>query len=799
MSHLFQDLRFAVRTLLRNRGFTATAITALALGIGATSAVFSVVYGVLLKPLPYKDPARLVRVYENNAPERFEKFPLSPADFLDYRKQNRVFDNIATYVRQDHQFGGARPERLIGVRVSHGFFQLFGAEPALGRAFTQQEEANPGVVDVAILSYRAWQRLLGGNPHAIGTTIRLDDYPFRLIGVMPRGFENISGGYQLPHGEAVDLWLPLNMLGRPQGVPRAFHYCNTVARLRPGVTIQQAQADMNVIAARLDREYVDDKNWRIQLKPLQDDLVGSARSTLLILAGAVAFVLLIACVNVANLLLARATARQREMAIRVAVGASRARLVSQMLTESVALAAVGGALGLLLAWCAVRALVALGPEQVPRLQSIDLDARVVLATVCISLICGILFGLAPARASTGLHRSPRPHGAFVVAEVALTFVLLIGAGLLLRTFVALGRVDPGFSARGVLTINTSLSYPKLTGARRYAAFYERFVESLQKLPGVTAAGSSSELPWTGAVDNAIFGIEGRPRPADVSMHAYYQYVSPDYLRAIGVPLLAGRWLTTADHFDAPKVVLVNRTLALQYWPAVTACLGQRIYTFASGAKADAAMTIVGVVGDVKDSPTAAQAQAILYEPFLQSPSFGNYMAVRANIDMSSLIPEVKEAARRMGDDLTVQEIRPLEQVVAASYATQRFALQTIGLFAAVALLLSLIGIYGVMSYATARRTQEIAIRSALGATRAHTLRLLLAHGARLVLPGLAVGAAGAAVLTRAIRGLLFQVSPIDPLTFAAVAAILAAVAIAACFGPARKALAIDPVRALRHE
>jgi putative ABC transport system permease protein len=383
--------------------------------------------------------------------------------------------------------------------------------------------------------------------------------------------------------------------------------------------------------------------------------------------------------------------------------------------------------------------------------------------------------------------------------VALTFVLLIGAGLLLRTFVALGRVDPGFNARGVLTINTSLSYPKLTGARRYAAFYERFIESLQKLPGVAAAGSSSELPWTGAVDNALFGIEGRPRPADVSMHAYYQYVSPDYLRAIGVPLLAGRWLTTADHFDAPKVVLVNRTLALQYWPTVTACLGQRIYTFASATKADPAMTIVGVVGDVKDSPTAAQAQAILYEPFLQSPSFGNYMAVRAGIDMSSLIPEVKEAARRMGNDLSVQEIRPLEQVVAGSYATQRFALQTIGLFAGVALLLSLIGIYGVMSYATGRRAHEIAIRSALGATRADTLRLLLANVARLVLPGLAVGGAAAAVLTRAIRGLLFQVSPIDPLTFASVAAVLAAVAIGACFGPARKALAIDPVRALRHE
>ncbi len=804
MSTLLQDLRFGIRMLLRDRGFAVAAIAALALGIGANSAIFSVIYGVLLKPLPYRDPGRLVRVYENNPAERFQMFPLSPADFLDYRKQNGVFQDIATYGRQDQQYGGERPERLTGVRVSHGFFRLFGAEPLLGRAFTQEEEATSGATDVAIVSHNIWKRLLGGDPQVIGKTIRLSDYPFRIVGVMPPGFEHVSGGYKLPRGEAVDVWLPFNMLGNPRGVPRAFHYCNTVARLKPAVRIEEAQAEMNVIAGRLEAQYPDDKNWRIQLTPLQDDLVGKARPTLLILAGAVGFVLLVACVNVANLLLARATVRAREMAIRTAVGATRARLVRQLLTESVTLAALGGALGLLFAYCGVRALVALGPEQVPRLHTIGLDARVVLVTAATSVLAGLLFGLAPAlAASTDLRRS-RPRGVFVVAEVALTFVLLVGAGLLLRSFLALGRVDPGFSPRGVLTMNTALSYSKLTGARLYTAFYERFVENLAQLPGVTAAGAASNLPWTGANDNAIFGIEGRPRLPNLGMHAHYQFVSPEYLRAIGVPLLAGRWLTPSDHFDAPKVVLVNRALALQYWPTVEACVGQRIYTMRHYTVRDAEtidtlMTIVGVTGDVKDSPTDAQAPAAFYEPFLQSPSFGNYLALRATVDPVALIPAVRQVAQQMGNDLSIQEIRPMEQVVAAAVATQRFALQMVGLFAVVALALALIGIYGVMSYATTRRAREIAIRAALGAGRVETLRLLLGQGVRLIVAGLIAGGVGAAGLTRVLAGMLYQVSATDPLTFAAVAATLAAVATAACFAPARRALSIDPIEALRHE
>ena len=794
--------------LLRNRSFTAVAVAALALGIGANSAIFSVIYGVLLKPLPYPDPDRLVRVYENNPTERFQKFPLSPADFLDYRKQNRVFEGIATYVRQDQQYGGERPERLTGVRVSHGFFRLFGAEPMLGRAFTQEEEAAGGPVDVAIVSYGVWKRLFNGDPLAIGKIIRLTDSPFRIVGVMPQGFEHLSGGYRLPHGD-VDVWLPFNMLGNPRGVPRAFHYCNVIARLRPGIGIEAAQAGMNIIASGLEAQYPDDKNWRIQLSPLQDDLVGKARPTLLILAGAVGFVLLIACVNVANLLLARATAREREMAIRTAVGASRARLVRQMLTESVTLAALGGALGLLFARWGVRALVALGPEQIPRLHAITLDMRVVLLTAGVSVLAGLAFGLAPALAaarfanpSAHLRRS-RPRGVFVIAEITLTFVLLIGAGLLLRSFLALGRVDPGFHARGVLTMNTALSFPKLGGARRYAAFYERFVESLARLPGVTAVGASSNLPWTGAHDNALFGIEGRigaaNLAADPGMHAHYQFVSPDYLRAIGVPLLAGRWLTASDHFDAPKVVLVNRTLALRYWPAAEACVGQRIYTMRDANTIDKTMTIVGVTGDVKDSPTDTEAQAVFYQPFLQSPSFGNYVALRVTGDMATAIPAVRQVARQMGNDLSIQEIRPLEQVVATAIATQRFALQMVALFAVVALALALIGIYGVMSYAASRRAKEIAIRVALGAGRADTLRLLLGHGARLICAGLMAGGVAAAGLTRVLTGMLYQVSTTDPLTFAAVAAILGTVAIAACFAPARRALRIDPIEVLRQE
>ena len=803
MLPLLQDLRFGIRLLLRNWSFTATAIVALALGIGATSAILSVIYGVLLKPLPYRDPERLVRVYENNPVEGFQMFPLSPADFLDYRKENSVFQAIATYVRQDQQYGGDHPERLIGMRVSHGFFRLFGVEPMLGREFTQQEESTSGAVEVAIVSYDVWTRLLGRDPQVIGRTIRLSDSPTRIVGVMPAGFEHVSGGAPLPRGESVGVWLPFNRLGSPQGLPRVFRYCKTVARLKTGVGIEQAQAAMNVIAHQLEAQYPDDENWRIQLQPLHDDLVGHSRPVLLILAGVVGFVLLIACVNVANLLLARATVREREMSIRAAVGATRARLVQQLLTESMLLSAVGGALGLLLAYCGVCTLVALGPEQVPRLQSISLDPHVILITAGTSLLAGLLFGLVPALAAS-LHpgqASPaaRPRGIFVVAEVALSFVLLIGAGLLLRSFVAIGRVDPGFHPQGVLTMNTALSYPKLVGARRYAAFYERFVENLAHLPGVTAAGAASHLPWTGGNDVALFSIEGRPKPADLSMHAEFVFVSPDYLKAVGVPLLAGRWLAPSDHFDASKVVLINKTFALKYWPTVQAALGHCISVASDQSTVSTPMTIVGVVGDVKDSPTDANAEATFYQPFLQSPSFGNFVVLRTTPDPVTLIQAAREVARQMGNDLSIQDIRPMEEVGAGAVATERFALQMVGLFAVVALVLALTGIYGVMSYAAGRRAREIAIRIALGAKPSDTLLLLLGHGARLTLAGLFAGSAAAAALTRVLTGMLYQVSATDPATFAAVALLLAAVAMAACLVPARKVLNIDPMQLLRHD
>ena len=799
MNSLWQDSRFGIRTMLRNRSFTLTAIFALALGIGATSAMFSVIYGVLLKPLPYRDPNRLVRVYGENRVEHFRNFPLSPADFLDYRMQNRVFSDIATFVRQDQQYGGERPERLIGLRVSHEFFHVFGAEPMLGRVFTQEEESDSGATHVVIISHNVWKRLLGGDSNVIGRTLRLSDDPFRIVGVTPPGFEDLVEGQRLPRGEAVDLWLPFNLLGNPRGVPRAFHYCQTVARLNPGVAIEEAQAQMNIIATGLEAHYPDDKNWRIQLKPLQDALVGPTRPTLLILAGAVGFVLLIACVNVANLLLARATAREREMAIRSAIGASRARLLRQMLTESVMLAALGGALGLLFAWWGVRTLVAIGPEHVARLSEIGLDARVVMVTAGISVLAGLLFGLAPALAASTSQRRTRPRGMFVIAEVALTFVLVVGAGLLLRSFQALGRVEPGFNPHGVLTMSTSLSYPKLVGARRYAAFYERFVESLARLPGVSAVGASTKLPWTGGANFAFIGIEGRPRPAGMSMRAEYESVSPDYIKATGVPLLTGRWLSTSDSFDVSKVVLVNKALALEHWPTVEACLGHRIYTMRDANTMDTPMTIVGVVGDVKDGPTDAQPPPVFYWPFLQSPGFGNYVVLRASADPAALIPAAREVARRMGNDLSIQEIRPMEQVVAGSIATQRFALQIVGVFAAVALTLALIGIYGVTSYAARQRTKEMAIRSALGAGVMDTAGLLLVEGARWILAGLVLGALAAAGLTRVLASVLYQVSVTDPWTFAAVAAILATVAAAACFAPARKVMRIDPLEALRHE
>ncbi len=791
------DLRLALRTFARNPTFAATAIIALALGIGATSAIFSVIYGVLLKPLPYRDPGSLVRVYEHKPAERLSAFPLSPGDFRDYRRLNRVFESMATYLRQDQQYGGDRPQRLIGMRVSHGYFHLLGVEPQLGRSFTQEEESNPGPVDTVIVSHNVWKRLLGGSPQVIGSTIRLSDSPFRVVGVMPPGFEQLNGGRRLPRGEAVDVWLPFNLLGVAQ-ISRVAHYCHTVARLAPSITIEQAQAEMNTIAAGLEEKYPDDQNWRIQLKPLHDDVVGQARPTLLILAGAVGFVLLIACVNVSNLLLARSAVRQREMAIRAAVGATRARLVRQLLTESVTLAAFGGALGLLFAWWGVRSLVALGSEQLPRVQAIALDYRMVLLTAAASVFCGILFGLAPALAAGTDPRRGSPRGVFVVAQVALSFVLLTGTGLLMRSFVALQSVEPGFSPRGVLTMNTALSVPKLVGARRYAAFYERFIEEVSRLPGVSAAGAASSLPWTGVSDNILFAIKGRLDSASLTLHARSVSVSPDYLRAIGVPLLAGRWLTTADHFDAPKVTLVNKALALQYWPTVGACIGQQIYT-RDPMDRDAGMTIVGVTGDVKDSPTDLQAPPAIYAPFLQNPSFGNYVVLRASGNSSALAGAVRDVARRVGNDFSIQEVRSMDDVVAGAVAAERFALQMIGLFGATSLALALIGVYGVIAYTVARRSREIAIRSAIGARHADTLRLILVQAAKPILAGLIVGGFASASLTRVLAGLLYHVSARDPLTFAAVPLLLAMGGFAACLMPARRALRLDPVAILRNE
>jgi predicted permease len=797
MGSLFLDLRLALRTLARNRGFAATAIAALALGIGATSAIFSVIYGVLLKPLPYREPDRLVRVYEHNPAERLAAFPLSPADFRDYRRQTHVFESIAAYVRQDQQFGGERPERLIGMRVSHGFFHALGVEPQLGRAFTQEEESNPGAANTVIVSHNVWKRLLGGRPEAIGSAIRLSDAPFRVVGVMPPGFEQLSGGRRLPRGEAVDVWMPFNLLGVQQ-LSRVAHYCHTVARLAPSTSIERAEAEMNAIATGLEAQYPDDANWRIQLKPLSDDVAGQARPTLLVLAGAVGFVLLIACVNVSNLLLARSGARQREMAIRTAIGATRARLVRQLLTESVTLAALGGALGLLVAWWGVRALAGLGPEQLPRIQAIGLDLRVVLVTAAVSMFCGLLFGLAPALTGGAESRRGRPRGVFVAAEIALSFVLLSGAGLFMRSFLAIGRVDPGFNPRGALTMNATLSVPKLVGARRYGAFYESFVEELSKLPGVSAAGAASSLPWTGSSDNILFGIKSRPGPASPTLNARSLSVSPDYLRAIGVPLLAGRRLTIADNFDAPKVALVNKALALQYWPSVGACVGQQIYA-RNPADLDAFMTIVGVTGDVKDSPTDARAPSTIYVPFLQNPSFGNYVALRAAANPAALTDGVREVARRMGNDLSIQEVRTMEDVVAAAEASERFVLQIVGVFAAVALALALIGVYGVTAYTVTRRAREIAIRSAIGAQPVDTLRLLLVQAAKPILAGLIVGEFASASLSRVLTGILYQVSSRDPLTFAAAAALLAVSALAACVMPARWALRLDPMLILRSE
>jgi putative ABC transport system permease protein len=803
---LWQDLRYGARMLVKAPVFTLIAVITLALSIGANTAIFSVVNAVLLRPFPYESPERLLVLQESVSGGA--AFTASYPNFADWRAQNRACSSMAA-VRTNESFnftGAGEPERLQGRVVSAEFFSTLGIKPLLGRDFLAEED-RPGATPAVILSHGFWQRRFGADPGVIGKQLTLNNQSFAVVGVTPANFQ---------YGAEADVTVPIGLQaerfrlrGKDPGV-------SVVARLRPGVSQQQAETELNLIAARLEQQYPESNTGRrVLLTPLHESFVGDVRQPLLILLGSVGLVLLIACANVANLLLVRASARRKEMAVRVALGAGRARIIRQLLTESLLLAALGAALGILLAFWGTSLIISQVPDGIPRLQEARVDAPVLAFTLAVSLLTGLLFGLAPAlrasrpnlteglkegeRGSSG--RRQRLRAALVVCEVALTLSLLAGAGLLIQSFRRVLQVDPGFKAQNLLTMQLSVNN---ADGHQVANFFEQLQQAVRGLPGVNSVAVSNGLPLGGA-NQPPFIVEGRPRPEPGKEPAGIRYtVSPDYFRTLGIELLKGRVFAAQDTPDTQPVVIIDEVLARQYFPDEDP-LGKRIRQVLPDAPG---LEIVGVVRHVEhdslDGQAAARAQ--FYLPFHQIPLERLptqvrriNLLVRTEVDPSSLAPAVRGQVAALNKDQALFNVRTMEQIVAQSVAPRRFSMLLLTIFAAVALVLAGVGIYGMMSYAVAQRTREIGVRMALGAQVSDVLRMVIGQGMKLVLTGLALGLVASVALTRTIRSLLFGVSATDPATFAAIAALLALVALLACFVPARRATRVNPMVALRGE
>ena len=802
---LWQDLRYGARTLLKSPGFTFVAIIALALGIGANTAIFSVVNSMLLRPLPFVDSEQLIRVYATDVKKGRNDHPTSFLNFKDWQKENHVFENMAAYAEASATLtGGETPEQIKGVVTSADVFPMLGVQPELGRSFSAQEE-QPGSAAVVVLSYGLWQRRFGSDRQLIGREITIDGKSTTVLGVMPAGFK-----FPLD-AENPEFWSPhdsTNEVNQQRGA----RYLGTIARLKPNVTLAQAQAEMDTISRRLEEQYAANNTGRgVRLISLYEDAVGSIRPALLVLLGAVGCVLLIACANVANLLLARATGRAKEMAVRTALGASRRRIVRQLLTESLLLSVLGGGLGLLLAMWGVDLLVAMIPASVPRSQEIGLDGRVLGFTFGISILTGILFGLAPTlqatkldlndslrengRGSTAGIRRNRVRSVLVVSEIALSLMLLVGAGLLIRSFQQLREINPGFKPENVLTMSFALPEAKYKDADSQAAFFRQLTERVAALPGVASVGVVDPLPLSGDNKSTSFMIEGRPAVAPSELPSVnIRKISPDYLHAMSIPLLRGRAFTGQDTKDAPRVMLVNETLVRRLFPGEDP-IGKRVLQGRRGAT-----EIVGIVGDVKHRSLDVESGAEFYMSYLQSPEPEMTLVARGTTgDSSGLIAAVRNAVGEIDKDQPISDIKPMNQLLAESVAPQRFNTLLLGIFAFIALALASVGIFGVMNYTVTQRTHEIGIRLALGAQTTDVLRLIVTQGMMLALIGVGIGLAGSFATTRLMRSLLYGVSATDPLIFFGVSLLLAFVALVACYIPARRAMRVDPMVALRYE
>jgi putative ABC transport system permease protein len=799
MRNLLQDLRFGARMLLKQPVFTLIAVITLALGIGANTAIFSLVNAVLMRPLPFAEPERLVWTWGEFSGGN--QGSTSPPDFLDYRAQNRSFEELAAMVFYSFNLTGTgEPDRIVGSMVAANFFQALGVELVQGRGFLPEEERS-GPAQVAIIGQGLWQRRFGGDPQIIGKTITLNGRSHTVVGVAPDATRVL---------QEAEIWTPLNFED-PEMKIRRFHFLRAIGRLKSGVTLQQAQADIDSVCAGLEKLYPEsNKDWRLRLVPMREFLVGQTQRPLYILLGAVGLVLLIACANVANLTLAQAARRQKEVALRHALGASRMRLIRQLLTESALLSVIAGALGLFLAWWGADLLLALAADSVPRVGEIALDNRVLGFTLLVSLLTGAVFGLAPALQSSrpdlnetlkeggkgggSSSRLGRARNALIVVEVAMALVLLAGAGLLIKSFHRLQAVDPGFDPRNLLTMRLFLPQSKYAEPQRRQAFFEQVLQRIGALPDVQAVGTSTWIPMLGGGDT-YFTIEGRPFPdPNRKVTAFNPMVSHDYLRAMKIPLVKGR------HFSEPetkeersKTVIINQAFARAYF-ADDEPLGKRLIIDMGEPWT---CEIIGVAGDTTQFALDFSALPTMYMPSIRAGVAA--VVVRASGDPMALTASVRAAVREVDRDQPIANIRSMDQILSNMTGDARFRTLLLGVFAAVALLLSAIGIYGVIAYSVAQRTREIGIRLALGAQGRNVLGLVIGQGMRLALIGVGVGVIGAHALTRVLSSLLFNVSATDPLTFVGVSTLLALVALLACYVPARRAMKVDPMVALRRD
>ena len=811
MEAVWQDLRYGARMLVKSPAFTAVAILALALGIGANTAIFSVVNAVLIRSLPFREPDRLVMVWENNRNRGRDQNVISPANYQDWREQNAVFESMAAmFDTRSNLTGADDPEEVATQLVEANFFDLLGVGAALGRTFVP-EEGQPGNDQVVVLSQGLWKRRFGGDPALVGKTIKLNGRDFTVVGIAPARFQLlIRQGSQT--GNQAELWMPL-AFSETSRVRRG-RSMMAIARLKPGVTHAQAQTEMDGIGKRLEEQYAAfNTGWGINLVPLQNQLVGAIRPALLVLLGAVAFVLLIACANVANLLLARAASRQREMAIRAALGARRSRIIRQLLTEATVLSVLGGALGLGLAIWGVDLLLALAPKDLTGLKEVGIEYRVLGFTIAVSVLTGVLFGLAPAleasrpnlneslkeggRGAAAGGRSHRWRSAFVVVEVALALVLLIGAGLMIRSFARLNSVDPGFDSNKLVSARIQLPASRYGENSQRIAFFKQLSDRVQAIPGVRSAGAISFLPFAGGGAATSILVEGRPEPPPGQrLTGDVRVVDGGYFETMGIPLLQGRTFTERELTQESHVVMINETMARDFFPGEDP-IGKRV-TIAMKDQ-NQPSEIIGVVRDVRHVGLETPARAMTYWPYPELVYTGMTLVVRAEGEPVALAGAIRREVLALDKDQPIADVNTMEQLLSASTSRARFSATLLGVFAGVALLLAAVGIFGVMSYGVSERTHEIGLRMALGAQPSSVLLLIVRQGMVLTLTGIAIGLAAAIALTRVMASLLYGVTPTDLTTFAAISVLLALVALVACYLPAKRATKVDPMIALRYE